>query len=388
MQTLEATDRTARAVQPGPKAEAFHIPSLDGMRAVAFLIVFLSHAGLRWCLPGYVGLSVFFFLSGFLITTLLRIEYDRSGDISLKQFYLRRILRIFPPLYLVLAAACGLVLSGFVRGSVLPGTVLIQAAHLTNYYIIYNGWWTGIAPGTWVYWSLAVEEHFYLFFPIVYLAFRRYQLSPRKQALALVAMCLVVLVWRCVLIFHFHVWKERTYLATDTRVDAILIGCILAVWRNPVLDKDAFAEKTLAWIWLPLGVSMFLVSVLVRAPDFEQTLRYTLQSVGLFPIFVAAIKWHDRGVLRILNSSPMRRLGTLSYSLYLMHTVAIWVFEERTKWSSLTRGVVEFAVLLVLASLIHVLVEKPCARIRRKMSRYMDARGDADRSRPAPSVAA
>src|SRR5207244_9669139 len=93
-----------------PKEGAFHIPSLDGIRAISFFTVFLAHAGLAGIVPGYFGLSIFFFLSGFLITTLLRMEYDQTGKVSLKQFYLRRVLRIFPPFYLVLLVAT--VLSG------------------------------------------------------------------------------------------------------------------------------------------------------------------------------------------------------------------------------------------------------------------------------------
>src|SRR6266496_4289878 len=212
-----------KPVERAATAEVFQIPSLDGIRAVSFLIVFFAHTGLRQIIPGYLGLSIFFFLRGYLITTLLRIEFDRTGTISLKQFYLRRTLRIFPPLYLVLALACALPLLGFVRGSVLPGTVVAQAAHLTNYYIIHYGWWEGIAPGTWVYWSLAVEEHFYLFFPLLYLVLRR-AMPERKQALVLVGLCALILAWRCALVFLFDVSKERTYIATDTRVDAILTG--------------------------------------------------------------------------------------------------------------------------------------------------------------------
>src|SRR5450432_3214918 len=152
-----------------PVPTALHIPSLDGLRAVSFLIVFVSHAGLSGIVPGYFGLSVFFFLSGYLITTLLRLEFDRAGDISFKQFYLRRALRIFPPFYVVLGVAYFLTVIGFLGGSLWTSAVLAQCFHFTNYYVIRHGWWDGIAPGTWVYWSLAVEEHFYFFFPLFYL---------------------------------------------------------------------------------------------------------------------------------------------------------------------------------------------------------------------------
>src|SRR5271163_2884515 len=102
-----AAAKTARA--------PFHIPSLDGLRAVSFLIVFLAHAGVEG-FPGGFGVTVFFFLSGYLITTLMRMEADASGKVSLKHFYLRRALRILPPFYVVLVAATLLAAAGVTRG--------------------------------------------------------------------------------------------------------------------------------------------------------------------------------------------------------------------------------------------------------------------------------
>jgi peptidoglycan/LPS O-acetylase OafA/YrhL len=302
------------------------------------------------------------------------VEFDRTGDISLKQFYLRRVLRIFPPFYLVLGVTALLTYVGFMQGSVNARGLLAQAGHVTNYYIISEGWWDGISPGTWVYWSLAIEEHFYLFFPLVYLLLRKTGASRDKQALALFALCLVVLAWRYVLIFALEVSKDRVYLATDTRVDSILAGCILAIWRNPVLDRNAWNDRKLAFAWLPIGVAMVLVSLVLREPRFEQTLRYSLQSFGLLPVFVAAIRWHDRWPFRILNYAPVRYVGFLTYSLYLMHPSMIWALEKHTPWGLFVRGVLALGLLLAFASLIYRYVEKPCARVRRNLSRYMDKR--------------
>src|SRR4029077_21192748 len=147
-----------------------HIPSLDGLRALSFLIVFLAHAGLDRVVPGGFGVTVFFFLSGYLITTLMRIEAERTGKVSLKNFYLRRALRILPPFYIVFVAATIFGEIGFLRGDVRPRLlpVALQAMHLSNYWIAAKGW-SGIATGTGVYWSLAVEEHFYLLFPAIFL---------------------------------------------------------------------------------------------------------------------------------------------------------------------------------------------------------------------------
>ena len=211
------------------------------------MVVFLGHAGLGAIVPGYFGLTLFFFLSGYLITTLMRIEFDRTGTVRLRQFYLRRVLRIFPPFYLVLAIAWLLTTLGiFAEPRPTVQGMLSQALHFTNYYIVAHGWWEGLASGTWVYWSLAVEEHFYLFFPLLYLLLRRRFSTGRQQMFALLTICALVLVWRFVLVFALDAPKDRTYVATDTRIDSILFGCILAVWSNPFLDSATIDGRRLA----------------------------------------------------------------------------------------------------------------------------------------------
>jgi peptidoglycan/LPS O-acetylase OafA/YrhL len=357
------------------EAHGFQIPSLDGLRAASFLIVFLAHAGLGSIVPGYFGLSLFFFLSGYLITTLMRIEVERSGTVSLKQFYLRRALRIFPPFYLVLFVAITCTLLGVMPGSVSVNGTLAQVLHMTNYWVVLHGWWDGLAPGTWVYWSLAVEEHFYVVFPLLFLFLRR-SLSPAGQVRALLALCALVLAWRCVLIFGLHVPKDRTYVASDTRVDSILAGCILAVWRNPILDRG-WDDRALKFIWLPLGVLSVLVSLVFRRPWFEQTFRYTLQSFGLLPVFVAVILWHDRGLVRVLNWRAVRYLGVLSYSMYLMHTSLLWGLQSRTSLPIVVRSPLALAILVIVAGLMYRYIERPCARLRRRLSRYVEARPPA-----------
>jgi len=377
---------SSAAESPARNEAAFHIPSLDGIRAISFLIVFLAHAGLNRFVPGYFGLSLFFFLSGFLITTLLRMEFETTGDISLRQFYLRRVLRIFPPFYLILISAAVLTMTGFfVDGSITLPAALAQGLHVTNYYVILRGWWVGMAPGTSIYWSLAVEEHFYLIFPLLYLALRRRIASGQRLAVTLATWCVLVLAWRCALVFLLHVTRERTYLASDTRVDSILAGCILALWHSPVLDKDSIDDRRLAYLWLPLGGISVLLSLLLRGDAFEQTLRYTMQSFGLMPLFTAAVRWHDRIPFRFLGWAPLRRLGVYSYSMYLMHLSVLYVIGKRTQLSPLPKGALALAISITLAALIYKYVEKPCAKLRRRLSRYLETRaaeGAADRVKP------
>lgn len=363
----EVTDKVRTDKTP------FNIPSLDGIRAFSFLIVFSSHAGLEKYIPAHLGLALFFFLSGYLITTLLRIEFERTGTVSLKQFYLRRALRILPPFYLVLFVVTLLSYTGVTGGAPRVDAVLMQVFHLANYQVIRDGWWEGIAAGTWIYWSLAVEEHFYLGFPLLYLWLRRLGAVGRGQASILLLICVLILAWRCILIFSFDVPRDRVYLATDTRIDSILAGCVLAIWGNPVLDRSGLSDKKLALTWLPIGIATILLSLLPRFHEFDQTLRYTLQSFGLIPFFIAAIRWHDRGVFRILNLALIRYLGAISYSLYLMHASMLWWFERWVPWPIWLRVIVVLVALLGIATLIYRYVELPCARARHRLSWYLEA---------------
>ena len=349
------------------KRDALRIPSLDGIRAAAVLLVFAAHAGLNDRVPGNFGVTVFFFLSGYLITTLLRVEYDAAGGVNLRAFYLRRALRILPPMYVVLGTASLLTLVGGLEGSLAPDAVLAQVLHLSNYYIIQHGWWDGRAPGTWIYWSLAVEEHFYVVFPVLYLALRRGLPSGRGQLLVLLGLCALVLAWRVVLVVGFGAPKDRTYVATDTRVDSILFGCALAVYGNPVLDGPLLGGRRQG-LWLPLGVAGLLVSFLVRAPEFEQSVRYSLQGVALVPLFIAAIRHPEWVCFRILNLRPVAFIGTLSYSVYLLHPTVLFALEQRVGWPALPRGALALGIALALALAIYGLIERPCARIRAERS--------------------
>jgi peptidoglycan/LPS O-acetylase OafA/YrhL len=372
------------------------IPSLDGLRAFAVGIVFLAHAGLAMrlpklgqvTLPGEFGVTVFFFLSGYLITTLLRLEHSRSGSISLRDFYLRRVLRIFPPFYLVFVLATLLTAVGFLVGPTGPhlgvAAVATQALYLTNYDVIATNWWDGRAPGSWIYWSLAVEEHFYLFFPLLYLLLLRHLPARRRQLAVLLGICGLVLVWRCVLVYVGHVPRERTYMATDTRIDSILFGCALAVAGNPVVDRSRFSDAWWKQVWLPLGVAVVVASLAVslKSESFKQSFSYTLEGIGLVPIFVCAMRFPGWFAFPLLNLRPVAFVGVLSYSLYLVHPTVLFGVGLYVHRSVPVRGVAAGLISLALALGIYVLVEKPAARLRRRLS-HLPGRRPAEAAEPA-----
>ena len=362
---------SATAAPAPARSPSLHIPSLDGIRACAVMLVFVAHAGLRGRVPGEFGVTVFFFLSGYLITTLLRIEHEQTGAISFRAFYLRRVLRIFPPFYLALAIATVLwLVGGLPKGPPfqLDG-VLAQGLFLTNYYIVQHGWWTGHAQGTWIFWSLAVEEHFYLAFPLVYLLLLRFLPGRRRQALVLAGLCGLVLAWRLVLVFALGAARDRTYVATDTRIDSILFGCILGVIANPVLDRTRVSDDALRYAWVPLALAGLLLSFVVRSPRFQMSLAYTLQGLCLFPLFIAAVRLADWGPFRLLNLSWVKFVGILSYSIYLVHPAVLWGVTSWIAAPAAVQAVLGLALTLAIACGIYLAVEKPAARLRRRLSR-------------------
>jgi len=346
-------------------SDSFHVPSLDGMRAAAFVVVFLAHAGLERVVPGGFGVTVFFFLSGYLITSLLRIEHEAHGTISLRQFYVRRALRILPPFYVVLALAVVAAAVGVIAGGFDRRAVAAQTFYFANYWSVRHGG-NGQVAGTGVYWSLAVEEHFYLVFPWLYVVLRR--LRPRTQALVLWSLCAAVLAWRCALVAS-GASADRTYLATDTRVDSILFGCALAVWNNPMLDGPSRIPET-RWkrFLVPGAIGVLLASFAVREPHYRETVRYSLQGVALYPIFVAAIRFPTWAPFRLLNTRAMAFAGVLSYALYLVHHVVIYGFRAALAGHAVVAAGLAFGASLGIAWTLHDLVEKPCARLRRRLA--------------------
>jgi peptidoglycan/LPS O-acetylase OafA/YrhL len=352
------TAKTARAT--------FSIPSLDGIRAFSFMLVSLAHVGVP-LIPGGFGVTVFFFLSGYLITTLLRREAEATHGVSLKLFYLRRALRILPPFYLVLSSAFALKLLGVLPGSFDPRTLVAQALHYSNFYVIEHGW-NGLLAGTGVYWSLAVEEHFYLIFPALYLLMIKRRLSGRTQHALLFAACALVLAWRCWLVFGRGIVGDRTYIGSDTRFDSMLFGCALAVWANPAIDfEQTLRPNRYELLAATGGAALLLASFLLRAPAFRESIRYSMQGLGLYPLFFLSIRHPRWSAMRVLNLRPVRFIGTLSYSLYLIHQVVLYVV-WRLALPNPVRAVLTLAASLVLAIAVWRYVEKPCAKLRSRFS--------------------
>jgi peptidoglycan/LPS O-acetylase OafA/YrhL len=353
------------------KEVATRIPSLDGIRAASVMLVFALHAGFVREAVGDLGVNVFFFLSGYLIATLLGMEYEATGSVSIRHFAMRRALRILPPFYTVALAATVMTLFLYPPGTVYGPSLASQLLFYFNYYSLY-GIHRGI-PGLGVVWSLAVEEHFYLLFPLLYVAMQASPLARRYQAWLLWGLCAAILAWRFFLVSNAHADMNRIYPTTDTRVDSILFGCALAAWYNPYSSSSVRDNPaTLPWRWkylfLPAAVAAVVWCVTFRDPLFQITASFSVQGVALSILFIAVIRFYDWPPFRVLNWRPVVFIGTLSYSLYLVHDVFLrataQLWPHAHAWQ---RALVGLTASFIASLAIYVAIEMPCASLRKKL---------------------
>ncbi len=339
---LESHEGAAIRAAATPEAPAWvtrgRVPCLDGIRAISILLVILQHQMdtrgfssprfLNWPKTwGTTGVNIFFVISGFLITLLLLRERQRSGTISLRAFYARRSLRILPAycLYMLVVAVlvkCGVIFVGDWR-------VWLGALTFTTSFM------AGIIPhwsyNSWVFshlWSLSVEEHFYLLWPLVMLFMNR----RRAVKVVIAVLCLSpvnrYLWWR----FGHHVDID---FFTLTRIDTIAAGCLLAL----LVSSGKFWARTSALRQHPLPLFMLSVAALIvshcflaRSGKYQLTVENPFEAICIAAciFFLAQDACGISG--QILNSKPLVALGVLSYSLYLWQQLFMFPTYTTHSW--------------------------------------------------------
>lgn len=354
------------------------IPSLDGIRAVAVTMVFLAHSGFDNVVPGGLGVTIFFVLSGYLITTLMRVEHTRTGAIDYRNFYLRRLLRLMPPLLIVTIVAGLLAEFAVIDGGFTLGGLFAAIFYLGNYFEIAQDF-HGMPAGLGVIWSLAIEEHYYLFYPpLAVLLLRFGQVS--WSVIVLTTLCAVVLAWRFWLVAQ---GSSEAYIsmATDTRIDAILIGCLMALRFNPVLDRIPAAHARTDWTVAVVCIAVLIGTLLYRDETFRLTARYTLQSLAIAPLIYLAVARSERRPFRWLNAAPLAYIGTISYTIYLFHHIILLGIAKhwpQLHWSGLMLA--GAALTLAVAEPMRRWVDTPFARLRKVLHRKSAAHA------PAPAL--
>ena len=318
-------------------------PALDGVRALSILAVVLFHCELPGARGGFVGLDVFFVLSGYLITSLLAAEY-RQGGIEIGRFYARRALRLYPTLLLMIAAYVMLAPILWPADDRWLSAVL-AALYVYDYALAF--WKLAYTIGH--TWSLGVEEKFYLLWPLVLPLFLR----TRHPVGWLVSAFLAVTAWRYFVAMNWA-WPQA-YFRFDTRMSGILLGAIAA------LSHFKVSRHALATACAALLVLMALPSLPTSYQTEAVTLRITLAELSAFVLICFAA---EHGRATFLASWPLVYIGRLSYGIYLWHfPVALLLRGTQPLWITLS---VTIGCSFTMAAICLHLVDTPLKRWRQK----------------------
>jgi peptidoglycan/LPS O-acetylase OafA/YrhL len=345
-------------------------PDIEGLRAIAIVAVLLCHAGIPFLAGGYVGVDVFFVISGFLITRLLVAEMDRTGGISLLRFYARRARRLLPltlVLLVAVAIATALLLSP-VRGKEVSGDIVSSALYVANWHFAAQSvdyFAQGVEPSPLQHlWSLAVEEQFYLAWPALLLGvtwlWRRRGLSTRPVLWATVGA-----VFATSLVLGVHLTVEQpnaAYFSTVARAWELALGGMLALLGARRLPGPAAAGLG----WAGMAAIVYAVFAFGDGTPFPglAALIPTLGTAALILACTAATKATPRGLLSL---PPVRYVGRISYAWYLWHwPVLIFAI---ALWGPLTvpLGIAAIAASWIPTALTHRWVEEP-VRLSRSLA--------------------
>lgn len=378
---------TAEATKRSSSIRGAHLgyrPALDGLRAVAVVAVMLYHGGVSWTAGGFLGVDIFFVLSGFLITSLLVKEWRRTGRIGVVGFWLRRARRLLPAVLLVLLAVAVYAFVAPQPQSRLVGDSLSTLGYVSNWWFMLSGqsyFAQFVEPSTLRHtWSLAIEEQFYILFPLLLVALLgRFRLRMTTVRAVLLAGA----IGSAVLMAALHdplSDPSRAYYGTDTRAQGLLLGAALALSPSLLAPaKPLYGRIAGRVVRLPsrgfLGVLALggLLAMVVAARELAPWMYRGgfFLAAALSAVVIASVTAAPRSALgRLLSWQPMVAVGVLSYGLYLWHwPVFVALNHERTGLEGPVLLVVRFAVTGALAYLSFTLVEEPI-RTQRLQQRF------------------
>jgi len=342
-------------------------PALDGARAIAILSVLGFHA-IQRPTGGFLGVHIFFVLSGFLITTLLLEEWNARGAISLRHFYFRRALRLLPALALALlgfATITAILLETGRAPEDLTAHGAAKGALLGILYVsnIAQAAGTNVPGSIGHLWSLATEEQFYLLWPICLIAALHAGLSRRTIGAGLTGLILIVALHRLEMSVR-GVPQRRMYFAPDGSFDLLLVGCLAGAFLTSAGSSGLAAMRRFCRIaWLP-AAAVVGTAILV-AQIFDQALYDGLLlafGLAVAVLLLQLVLDEDCLLGRVLSLRPLVYVGQISYGIYLWHQI-IFALPLGHGYS---RGALGVAVTVSVASASYHLVEKPFLRRKRR----------------------
>jgi peptidoglycan/LPS O-acetylase OafA/YrhL len=343
-------------------------PELDGVRGISILLVLGLHFTPRLVPGGYFGVEVFFVLSGFLITSLLLQEWERTRTISLKDFYFRRALRLGPALllYLLLLGVYALVFLSSEHAREIYSGILLTLSYVSNWVIALKPTYpAGILTITW---SLAVEEQFYLVWPLILFLLLHKKVSRRW------IISIIVLAVTAIVVHRTWLWQagapfRRLYYATDTRADGLMLGCLIGClmsWR--LMPRSRFVELSLKAL---TAVAILFLGYLVFTTRSNPALFkgvFTLASLAIAIIIAVLVTWPDSRGIGILRFAPLVWIGRISYGLYLWHWPVRGLIFGQSAQPSAKQIIAAVVLSLAITSLSFYVIELPFLRWKKRFS--------------------
>ncbi len=344
-----------------------YLPALDGLRAIAILLVIGYHAGISAMRGGFLGVDLFFLLSGYLITSLVALEYDKHGAVSLFNFYMRRVLRLFPALLLLLLLFIPL---SFYWGGENVGFAhleesLVALLYFSNWSRAFQLFHTDYLGHTW---SLAIEWQFYLLWPPLLYAFLKRIKTRRKVAWIALLIALLSWGWRLFLTLNGEA-AERIYNGLDCRIDGLLLGASIALFLSdrPTRDSWSAAVRQRSHSFYLIAAALFLLAFLNGEWDGSSTFVLYLVLAELSAavlIVVILLGEQELWWIRVISWPPLVLVGAISYGIYLWHYPIYRLFVDLGWGSGRYLIGIAFPISALIAYLSWRFLERPVLRLK------------------------
>ncbi|MFM8483231.1 MAG: acyltransferase family protein, partial [Actinomycetota bacterium] len=346
-----------------------HLPGLDGLRGVAVIMVLVFHSGLGWLPGGFLGVSIFFTLSGFLITSLLLGEIESSGRIGLGSFWSRRLRRLLPASLAAITLAVVIapwlttaVEEGRLRGDAVAGVLYASNWRYVSANVSYEELFATVSPLLHL-WSLAIEAQLYLVLPIVIMIASSTRLRRRGIGVVLAGCAVASAVGSAVFLSG-----DRLYYGTDARAAELLAGAVLACWWRP--PDQRMAEPHVAgrvWTrWIPLGAcAAVLIIARVTTTSSDWVYSGALAGFALLSVVLVAGAVESGPLRRLLEYRGLTIVGTVSYGLYLYHwPIFVWMTSDRVGLDGVALFAVQLAATAAVSATSYLILESPVRRRR------------------------
>ncbi|MBC1543774.1 acetyltransferase [Listeria sp. FSL L7-0233] len=345
-----------------------YVPSIDGLRALAVIAVIAYHLNFSWAKGGFIGVDIFFVLSGYLITNILLTQWEKTQSLQLKQFWIRRFRRLIPAVYVMIVVV--VIYAVFFHPEILKN---LRGDAIASFFYVSNWWFIfhdvsyfdsfGLPSPLKNLWSLAIEEQFYMIWPAFLLVFLKWVKNPKLLLKIVIGLGLLSAIWMTIL-YVPGTDPSRVYYGTDTRAFDLLAGCALAfVWPftrlSPVVPKKSKAVLNIAGTISILGFILFTAFVSEYQPFLY---RGGLLFVAILGVIMIATISHPASYLsKIFSFKPLRWIGTRSYGIYLWHYPIITLTTPVVELTqpNIWRAILQVAATFIIAELSFRFIETP-----------------------------